>query len=340
MKRTKRATIHDVARQAGVCIATVSRVINDKNNVLPETRQRILDVIENTGYRPNAIGRGLVLRRSHNILLEHFCISDPYFVALADGVSQCCHSIRCRMLVADCKWDAAIEAEHLSHVRDGSVDGMIISPLPVRDNIPLFRDLARSGFPIVVIDNPVPTVQLTCVKYDDRAAGAMAMDYLFAKGHRRIAFLQRRHDFHTVRDRRMSYEESIRNQGMAVDPACLVILPFEFNEWDRDVFRRLLALPNPPTALLTENEIVAVATINLLTRMNVRVPNDLAVMGIGDAIQDSLVPVPLTTVSLHPELAAEHAVRLLNELIENPRPAGARPRRHVQKPSLVVRASA
>src|SRR5665647_1046244 len=103
-----RTTIHDIAKQAGVCIATVSRVINNKDNVLPQTRRRILDLIDRTGYRPNAMGRGLVLRRSQNILLEHFNIADPYCVALAEGISSHCQAIGYRMLLADCRFDPAL----------------------------------------------------------------------------------------------------------------------------------------------------------------------------------------------------------------------------------------
>jgi DNA-binding LacI/PurR family transcriptional regulator len=335
-----KTTIREIAEKAGVCIATVSRVLNQKDNVLPETRQKILALIERTGYRPNAMGRGLVLRRSRNIVLAHFSIADPYCVALSESVSSRCHELGYRMLLADCRCDAALEAEHLARVRDGSADGMIVSPLPIRDNIPVFRELAQSGFPVVVIDNAAPTVKMHCVKYDDVAAGAMAMDYLFAKGHRRIAFLQREHAFHTVEDRRRSFFESHRKRGVPVTPDCVVTMPYSFCDWDPSQLERLLALPGRPTAILTENEIVAVACMNILLRRSIRIPEDVAVMAIGDALLDSLVPVPMTTISLHPERAALHAVDLLAKLIETPPPRRPKPRTYVQKPSLVVRQSA
>jgi LacI family transcriptional regulator len=340
MESMSKTTIHDIAQMAGVCIATVSRVINNKDNVLPETRQRVLDLIDRTGYRPNAMGRGLVLRRSHNILFEHFNIADPYCVAMANRISDRCRTIGCRMLLADCKRDTTLEAEHLMHVRDGSVDGLIISPLPGRDNLPRYRDLVRAGFPVVLIDNVVPGVRMHCVKYDDRAAGAIAMEYLFEKGHRRIAFIQCRHSFHTVLDRRWSYRQCHRKHRIPVDPDLTVTLPFAFSQWDQGVFQRLLALPLPPTALLTENEIVAVATMNVLMQAGVRIPDDVAVMAIGDTLLDSLVPVPLTTISLHPDQAADKAVDLLAKLIEDSGVRQSSPRVIIQKPSLVVRTSA
>ncbi len=343
MKKTvkPKPTIREIADMAGVCIATVSRVINGKDNVLPETRDRILALIERTAYRPNALGRSLVLRRSHNILLEHFDISDPYCVAIAGSISSCSRTAGYRMLLADCKFDAALEAEHLSHVRDGSVDGLIISPLPIRDNIGHYRELAASGFPVVVIDNAIPGVRMNCVKYDDRAAGAMATDYLAAKGHQRIAFVGRGScEFHTVQDRRESYLDRHRRRRIPVNPAHLLTMPRAFRDWTPATFERLLSQPAPPTALLTENEMVAVVCMNILLQCGARIPQDVAVMAIGDTLLDALVPVPMTTISLHPEQAATKAVELLVKLIENPKLRRKKPLVYVQKPSLVVRKSA
>lgn len=333
-------TIRDIADRAGVCIATVSRVINNKDNVLPETRQRVLELIERTGYHPNAMGRGLVLRRSQNILLEHFNLADPYCVALSESISNHCQAIGCRMLLAGCKADPNLEAEHLRRVRDGSVDGLIISPLPVPNNITLFRDLAKSRFPLVVMDNDVPGVKLNCVKYDDRAAARMAVDYLLEKGHRRIAFIQRSLGFHTVDDRRQSYLDSHRKRRLPVNPDYIITMPNALGDWSGDDFERVLTMPDRPTAFLTENEHVAVVCMNFLLRAGVRIPDDIAVVAIGDALLDALVPVPLTAVSLHPEQAALKAVSLLAELIEHSHLRHEPPREFIQQPSLVVRASA
>lgn len=333
-------TIRDIARMAGVCIGTVSRVINNKDKVHPATRKRILDLIERTGYRPNALGQGLKRRRSQNVLLEVWSIIDPYCAALSESISNHCWSLGYKMLLADSKLSPALEAEHLSRVRDGSVDGMIVSPLPTRDNVPLFRNLAQTRFPIVLMDNAVPTVRMNCIKYDDLAAGRLAMEYLFEKGHERIAFVQWWPGFHTVQDRRRSYLESHKNRGIRVHPDYVVTLPDAFRDWSRHTFERLLALPAPPTAILAENEIVAVASMNIALKCGMRIPQDVAVMAFGDTLLESLAPVPLTTVALHHQEASLKAVKLLVDLVENRELAGKKPRQHVEKPSLIIRESA
>jgi len=336
----KRKTIVDIAQMAGVCIGTVSRVINNKDKVHPATRQRILELIEATGYRPNALGQSLKRRRSQNILLEVCNIVDPYSSALSENISKRCHEIGYRMLLADSRLDPTLEAEHLLQVRDGNVDGIIISPIPVRDNIPLFRKLADSKFPIVVLDIAVPTVELNQVKYDDFAAGTMAMEHLFSKGHERIAFVQWWPEFQTVRDRRRAYAASCKKRGLSAGADYVVTLPKVFGDWNKEMFDRLLKMPKPPSAILAENEIVAVACINFFLSRGMRVPGDVAVMGFGDAIMESLVPVPLSTVALNHDEACLKAVTMLKELIENRDARDRKPAIYVQQPSLVIRESA
>ena len=135
-------TIEDIARKAGVCIGTVSRVLNNKDRVHPKTRERIERIIEQTGYRPSAMGRGLVTRRSHNIMLLVHNLADPHCIRLAKNLSRLCRTKGLKLLVGDSDYDPAIEAECLRMLRDGSVDGLVVSPLAGSKNLALYRKLA------------------------------------------------------------------------------------------------------------------------------------------------------------------------------------------------------
>ena len=333
-------TIRDIAQMAGVCIGTVSRVINNKDKVHPETRQQILDLIERTGYRPSAMGRGLALRRSHNILLEVINISDAYSAWIAKNISNHCRSCGYKMLLGDSNLDPAVEADYLRKVRDGSVDGLIVSPLPTKKNVAYFRELAETGFPTVVIDNPVPGVSLPCVKYDDLAAGHLAMNHLFQQGHRRIAFLAWRTAFATVKDRLRGYRQGHQQRGLAVDEALVILAPESFVTWQPELLNQALQLPDPPTAIVTENEVTAVLCMNSLLRLGRRIPDDVAVMTFGDALSEQFFPVPLTTVSLCQDKASLKAIELLVELIEHPERVQEPAPPFIQQPELIVRQSA
>ena len=213
---TKPPTIHDVAKLAGVCIGTVSRVINGKDKVHPKTRQKVQDVIEKTGYRPSAMARGLVLSRTHTIFLCLHNIADPYCAAVAKIIGGRARKKGYGLLLGDLNYDTLLEAEYLQQVRDGKVDGMIISPLPGMKNVRHYAELAKAAFPLVLIDVCVPKVELNCVRYDDLAIGRMAVDYLIGKGHRRIAFVQWQGEFATVKDRYHGYLESHHAGGIPV----------------------------------------------------------------------------------------------------------------------------
>jgi LacI family transcriptional regulator len=333
-------TIHDLARMAGVCIGTVSRVINNKDKVRPDTRQRILELIEQTGYRPSALGRGLVLRRTNNLMLQVPNVADPYSASVAKCIGNYCRGQRYRILLGDSDYDPAIEAEYLRRARDGSADGLLISPLPTRENRDCYLDLVHAGFPLVAMDNAVPDVPVHCVKYDDVAGARMAMDYLFERGHRNIAYLQWRPEYQTVKDRLNGFADSYRQRGMAFNPQYIVSVPASLGDWSIEPIRAMLEMSEPPTAVFAENEIMAMACISALGRLGKRIPEDLAVMSFGDALLDHVTPIPLTTISLHQDETSRRAAQLLLELIEDPKRRNDPPQEYIQKPELIIRRSA
>ena len=332
-------TIHDIARQAGVCIGTVSRVINNKDRVHPETRQRIQRIIDKTGYRPSAVGRALVTRRSQNIMLLVHNIADPHCVSLAKHLSRLCRTQGYRLLIGDSDYEPALEAECLRDVRDGSADGLIVSPLAGRRNLPLYRKLADSGFPVVALMDAVPGVKVACVNYDDLGAGRMATDYLLDKGHRHIAFAGWHTEFQTVRDRIRGYEESHAARKLAVRPELCLQLPRSLSEV-RDHLTRLLGLSPAPTAILAENEMVALTCCNALTQLGRRVPQDMAVMVFGDELPEGTAPVPMTAVSCRPGELCERALELLLTQLNSSGAASHASAVSTLAPQLILRASA
>lgn len=336
----KNSTILDIAEMAGVCIGTVSRVINNKDKVHPKTRERILELIEQTGYRPSALGRNLVLQRTNNVMLQVPNVADPYSASVAKSVSDHCRQHKYRMLLADSNYDPAVEAEYLRRANDGNADGLLISPLPTDENIEHFLRLARAGFPIVAMDNAIPGAPISCVKYDDFAGATMAMDYLFGKGHRHIAYLQWKPDYQTVKDRLRGYNAAYVERGFSVNPEHIVLAPESLQDWSVEPLDRLLRLPDRPTAILAENEIMATACVSALGRLGKRIPEDIALISFGDALLDHVTPVPLTTVWLHQDETSRRAVELLLQLIEDPKRRSEEPQQFLQKPELIVRKSA
>jgi LacI family transcriptional regulator len=215
-----------------------------------------------------------------------------------------------------------------------------MEPLPGTMNARHYKELIQLNFPIVTIDAQVPGVPLNSVTYDDVGIARLAVDYLFEKGHRRIAFLQWQSEFQTVKDRHEGYLESHRSHKTAVNSEYCVTAPQSLENWDKDVLGRLMELKQPPTAILAENEIMATLCVNALLRLGKRVPKDVAVIGMGDVLSDAFFPMPMTVVSLHHEAAMKKALEMLMELIERPELRKQPPQHYVQKPELIVRESA
>lgn len=333
--------IRDIATLAGVSPGTVSRVLNQKDRVHPETRRRILAVIARTGYCPSALGRSLKARQSSSILLTLGTMTDPYCAAVAKEVSHACRQQGFRTLLGDLDYQPSLEAGYLRDLPTGYVDGLIASPLPGSDNVAWFQQLVRLRFPLVLIDNDVPEAGARCVKYDDRAAAEMAVAYLVQRGHRQIAFAGWQMEYQTVRDRYQGYVGGLEKRGLAARPEFLVVAPPRLAEWEFLAAgqRLFCGRKHPPTAILAVNEIVAVGWMHALVQLGKRIPQDVAVISIGDTAAPPIVPVPLTTIALPQKEAAVRATELLLELIRTPR-REKRPQKVLLAPQLIVRGSA
>lgn len=332
-------TIQDIARQAGVCIGTVSRVINNKDRVRPETRRRIQQIIDKTGYRPSALGRGLVTHQSYNVMLLLHNIADPHCVSVAKHLTRCCWSRGYRLLIADSDYEPALEAECLRNLQDRSADGLIVSPLAGRRNLDLYQRLYDSGLPMVAAMDRVPGTRIPCVKYDDVMAGRMATDYLLGRGHRHILFAGWHTEFQTVKDRYQGYVESHTGSGLQLRPDLRLQLPKSLSQ-ARDTLAGTLRIDRPPTALLAENEMVALTCLNALRQLGRGVPESMAVVVFGDQLPEGMAPLPLTVVALPEEQLGERAMELLFLQMEPSAPRPATAIVEAIRPQLIIRQSA
>ncbi|MEI6514812.1 MAG: LacI family DNA-binding transcriptional regulator [bacterium] len=334
-----KVSIKDIAQKAGVCIGTVSRVINNLDRVHPATRRKILELIEETGYRPSAAGRSLVSGRTNSVLVVVHNIADPYCAAISKVFSNRWHNLNYKMLLGDSNYSPELEREHLARARDGSIDGLIVSPIPGHRNAAIYRKIAESGFPFVAIDNRVENVKTNCVKYDDADAASLAVEHLAGKGHRHIAFIHSRPEFQTVKDRLAGYRKTIQQLRLPLldeFQAPIPLVPAEASVSIRALMRR----KPTPTALLVENEIMAMVCMNTLLQAGYKIPQDAAVIAIGDTLTEHFAPVPLTTVSLKHDLMCEKTVNLLKHFIDSPRSVKLTPVTEIIRPGLVIRASA
>jgi DNA-binding LacI/PurR family transcriptional regulator len=325
----KRVTHRDVAKLAGVSTAVVSYVINDgPRTTSSETRHRVLDAIETLSYHPSAAARGLRMQQTHTIgfISYDYYPQHVFFGMYSAGVltGLTAALLANRHYILPYPVGIGNDLQGLNELlQGGRVDGVVVrlsQEPPVTDA--LLQTIARSGLPAVCIERAgSPRFGFSSVTYDDEGAAHTATTYLLRRGHRRIAHIHGDLRMAAARDRLAGYTRALREAGLDVDPDLV-----QGESWlpaDGAVgMRRLLALTARPTAVFAANDLLAISSMEILRAVNLRIPEDMAVIGFDDVpLAETMVP-PLTTVRIpFAELgrkAADLVLRLTGSGSETP----------------------
>jgi LacI family transcriptional regulator len=330
----KRVNIADVAREAGVSAQTVSRALNNKGEISPETRQRVLQTVDRLGYRPNTLARGLVTQKTSTFGLVVPDIANPFFSEVARGAEDAAHREGYSLLLCNTMENAAREMEALRTLEAQRVDGVLLcsSRLSERD---LASMMARLP-PVVLVNREAPGANLRSACIDDEAGAYRAVRHLLSSGRRTIAFLAGPAASHSGHRRATGYRRALAEARVAIDPALSIECAPDI-EGGYEAARRAITDHPRTDALLCYNDLVAVGALQALTALDRRVPEDIAVIGFDDILLAALVTPPLTTLRSDRRRLGFEAVRLLLRALTDC--AGGCDDVLLQ-PELVVRASA
>jgi len=309
----KRATIHDVARLAGVSIKTVSRVYNDEPNVREAIREKVRQAGSELRYRPNAAARNLVERRSHLIGLFFENPSASYVTELQMGALERLRDTRYRLLIfpvenRDDIRGALIETAHAS-----GLDGIIVTP-PMSDDPEILAELSASAMPFARVAGDVNVHPTDSVTIDDEAAAFDLMEYLLKLGHRRIAIVIGDPTHRSAELRLAGYRRALEQAGIERNPAYEVQGGFSFAS-GLAAGKKLLSLDEPPTAIFASNDDMAAAVMQVAYDHDIAIPDQLTVVGFDDSAIASMVSPQITTVR-QPifEMTRDAADMLLNQI--------------------------
>ncbi len=303
------ATLRDVAERVGVSIRTVSRVVNDEGGFSEATRARVLEAVDQLGYRPNLLARGLIKGRSGTIALVATELTDPFFPELAEGVQRAAAKFGLTLLVASSNNIADRQRDVLDSLRSHAVDGIILFPSAgTNDDVVA---LAADGTPTVVIDTPLTAPGLVCVTSEIARGAELATRHLLETGRRRIAMIGSSMSGSRTRER--GYEASLPPEAPRIiersDPTAAGGI---------DAMRRLLARDPQIDAVFAYNDLVAIGAMKALHDAGHTVPDDVAVVGFDDIDMAGLVIPALTTVHIDRERLGREAVTQLSALWEDP----------------------
>ncbi len=290
----KRATIHDVARLAGVSIKTVSRVYNDEPNVREAIREKVKQAGAELRYRPNAAARNLVERRSHLIGLFFENPSASYVTELQMGALERLRGTRYRLLIFPIENRADIRGALIETAHASGLDGIIVTP-PMSDDPEILAELTASAMPFARVAGDANVHPTDSVTIGDEAAAVDIMNYLLKLGHRKIAIVIGDLTHRSAELRLEGYRRALCEAGIEGNPEYEAQGGFSFTS-GLVAGRKLLSLQNRPTAIFASNDDMAAAVMQVAYDAGIAVPDDLTVVGFDDSAIASMVSPQITTV--------------------------------------------
>jgi LacI family transcriptional regulator len=312
-----RATIREIAELAGVSIATVSRVVNGREDVSPETRELVQRVVRERGYTANRNARGLSAGKTGLIGATVPMLHHAYFSYILAGAAEGLYEQDMRLVLSPTMHEHHREVSLLERLMHGTTDGaVIILPEESSDELEL---LLNHGYRFVVIDPLLPLNERIPAVSAAHAAGAdQAMKHLLSLGHTRIAAITGPRGWKATEDRRRGYYAALAAAGIMPDPELEVESNFEL-AGGALAAEELLALPEPPTAIFCFNDNMAVGAMQTARKRGVGIPEDLSIVGFDDLEEAEIVTPALTTIRQPLAEMGRIAVSLLMRLLDNQR---------------------
>lgn len=332
-RRRERVTIRDVAATCGVAISTASNALAGRDCVTEETRQRILDVAKELGYRPSAVARSLRMRRSWTIGLLVGDITNPFFPELVRGAEDAAAAHNYNLIL--CNTDYRIEKQdaYLRHLRDKQADGVIMASQIAGSAV--INEFINDALPFVMINQAFPGIDTDYVGVDNVHGVGVLCDHLWKLGHRRIAFIKGREGSTAAADRFEGFANAMQARAGGVDEALLEQGDYSYVSGATGT-RRLLAREHRPTAIVAANDLMALGALEAAAAEGLKVPEDISIVGIDDIFVSSLPSVNLTTLRQPKWELGAAAVRLILDR-EKSKSAGLK--RVMIKPELILRAT-
>lgn len=306
-------TIYDVAREAGVSMATVSRVVNNNPNVKPQTRKKVLETIERLGYRPNAVARGLASKKTTTVGVVIPDISNSNFAEVARGIEDIANMYHYNIILcnADKKKDKEIRV--INTLLEKQVDGLLfMGGVVTEEHLQAFRS---SFVPIVLCATTDELASIPAVDIDHEQAAYDATHHLLHQGHKRIAMISG-----TLSDpaigfsRFQGYKRALENAGLEVINDNVRIGNYRY-ESGMEAAKYFLRLHDRPTAIFAATDEMAIGAIHVIQDQGLRVPEDISVISVDNGRIASMVRPQLTAVAQPMYDIGAVSMRLLTKLM-------------------------
>jgi LacI family transcriptional regulator len=327
------STIKDVAKLAGVSVATVSHVVNETRFVSKETKQKVLSAMKELSYKPNAVARSLRRKESKIIGLVLPDNTNPYFAEIAWSIEYASRNHGYSLILCNSDGDVKKEETYINVLIEKQVDGVIL--VAAGDSTANFMKLKERNISTVMVDRDSPSVNTDSVQIDNATYGEIATSHLIELGHKKIACITGPRDVTPSFDRVDGYKKAMKLNDLPVRDEYVVKGDFK-PQGGYLAACKLLDLDDPPTAIFACNDLMAFGITHAARERDMLVPRDLSVVGFDDIYLSTYSNPPLTTIKQPRLEMGDEAVNALVLRIKNPdRPA----RSILLHAELVVRSS-
>lgn len=331
---SRRVTMADVAKEAGVSLMTVSRIVNNKGDISEATTLRVQEVIERLGYRPSGIARSLATNRTRTLGLVVPDNANPFFSEVARGAEHLAYQEGYNIFLCNAEEQPERERAVLKSLEEKQVDGIILVSSRL-DEDDLRRIIAQSPT-TVLVSRKLAMDGVGQVLIDDAYGGRVMVQHLIDSGHRAIGMLAGPAASYSGRQRVAAYLQTMKINGLAPQPGCVTNCPPRIDE-GAEVATQLLTAHPELTALFCYNDLVAIGALQACANLGLSVPGDVAITGFDDILLAGLVTPSLTTCHIPRYTLGQEAVRLLLEHLKGCEDGCEE---FVVRPELVIRASA
>lgn len=332
-------TIKDVAKEANVAPSTVSRVIKDSPSISEGTKKRVREVMERLGYYPNFQAQSLAGRhtRAIGVIMPNSAFhsfQNPFFSEVLRGIATIANQQGYGIYLSTSATEDSIYQEVTAMVQGKRVDGILL--LYSRKNDQLMSYLNKANVPFTVIGRPYrKEQQITYVDNDNIQLSTDITNYLLDLGHRRIAFIGGNLEFVVTIDRLKGYEEALSDYGISIDDN-LIANHHSIEEKTEDIIQRFMSMQEPPTAIVTQDDLIAYKILSHLEALNISVPDDVSIVSINNHTLSEHSRPPLTSVDIGIVQLGCEAASCLIEKIEHPETP---PKRITIPTNLIIRES-
>lgn len=307
------ANIQQVAKQAGVSVATVSRVLNGKDKVSSKTKQKVEEAIQYLNYEPSMLGRNLRNSESRIVLILIPSISNPFYFEIIKGIENMALSQNYSILL--CETDSKPEKEEIYFdlVRKKMADGIISMDPAV--NVEILKELAEN-YAIIQCSEYGGGIGIPYVTIDSEEASYHAVKHLIQIGHRKIALMNSDEKFLYARERRIGYERALQEHGIPLDGEYIFYTQELGFEQGQQTMKKILQLQDRPTAVFAVSDLLAIGALKEINAAGLHVPEDVAVVGFDKIDFSNMTNPALTTVAQPMYKMGTVAARMLIEKIQ------------------------